>query len=281
MFRARLILCFAMLMFLTPAYADQAPRRVVSMNLCTDQLAYMIAAPGQLVSVTYIASDPSASLIHDKLSNLHINHGLAEEILRLDPDLVIAGAYTTRTTVHLLRRLGVQVEEFKPSRNFQDIRNRIVKMGELLHREKVANNYLEAFDKNLEAFLKTPSDNAQKPVLGIYSLNSYVAGKGSLESEMTKAAGFRHMGAEIGLSGSGRLSLESLILTNPDQLMTWRRWAMLPNRSADVLRHPALQRWFSEERRIFMDQRHWICGTPEVINGIKALKRAYEGKKND
>jgi len=281
MLRARLILCFVMLVFFSPAHATEAPRRVVSMNLCTDQLAFMIAAPGQLVSVTYIASDPSASLIHDRISDLHINHGLAEEILRLEPDLVIAGTYTTRTTVHLLRRLGVPVEEFSPSFGFQDIRKNIQKMGQLLHREKVANDYLDAFDKNLEAFSRSAREEAQKPVLGIYSLNSYVSGKGSLESEMTQAAGFRHMGTEIGLEGSGRLSIESLILTNPDHLMTWKRWSKLQTKSAETLRHPALQRWFSADRRIFMDQRHWICGTPEVINGIKALKNVNEGRTND
>ena len=41
--------------------ADPAPRRVVSINLCTDQLAMMLAAPGQLVSVSQLAGDPHSS----------------------------------------------------------------------------------------------------------------------------------------------------------------------------------------------------------------------------
>ena len=45
-----------------PAFAE-APGRVVSINLCTDQLAMMLAAPGQLVSVTYLAQDPRASVM--------------------------------------------------------------------------------------------------------------------------------------------------------------------------------------------------------------------------
>ncbi|MEL6267927.1 MAG: ABC transporter substrate-binding protein, partial [Pseudomonadota bacterium] len=41
--------------------AAQPPARVVSMNLCTDQLAMLIASPGQLVSVSYLARDPASS----------------------------------------------------------------------------------------------------------------------------------------------------------------------------------------------------------------------------
>jgi iron complex transport system substrate-binding protein len=41
----------------TPLRAE-APGRVVSMNLCTDQLALMLAREGQLISVSDIARDP-------------------------------------------------------------------------------------------------------------------------------------------------------------------------------------------------------------------------------
>ena len=35
---------------------DGAPARVVSMNLCTDQVAMMLAAPGQLVSISHVSA---------------------------------------------------------------------------------------------------------------------------------------------------------------------------------------------------------------------------------
>jgi iron complex transport system substrate-binding protein len=44
------------------AFAEP-PRRVVSMNLCTDQLAMLVAAPGQLLSVSRIARDPRVSAL--------------------------------------------------------------------------------------------------------------------------------------------------------------------------------------------------------------------------
>ena len=51
----------AALMVTSAADAQTAPLRVVSMNLCTDQLAMMLADEGQLISVSDIAIDPNMS----------------------------------------------------------------------------------------------------------------------------------------------------------------------------------------------------------------------------
>ena len=76
--------------------AAERPQRVVSMNLCTDQLAMLLAAPGQLISVSYLAQDARSSAMAEAAQGFEMNHGLAEEIAFLRPDLVLAGRYTTR-----------------------------------------------------------------------------------------------------------------------------------------------------------------------------------------
>ena len=272
------IIYFLVFMMAWSSASFAAPARVVSMNLCTDYLALKIAKPEQLISVSYLSKDRGASLISDEIPENKINHGLAEEILRLKPDLVIAGTYTTRTTVHLMRRLGLRVEEFAPARDFAGIRANIRRMGKILGREEVAEGLVQMLDRDLQSLTLKHKPKEQQPLVGIYSVNSYVSGANSLESKMTNAAGVRHMGTEIGLNGSGRLSLEDFILTNPDFLMTWARWSDSPTRSSDVLRHPALTHWFGDKRRLFLDQRHWICGTPEVMTGAKALQAEIAGR---
>src|SRR5690606_31042246 len=69
--------------------AESAPQRVVSMNLCTDQIAMLLAAEGQLISVSDLAADPRMSSMADKAAAYHENHGRAEEIYLMRPDLVI------------------------------------------------------------------------------------------------------------------------------------------------------------------------------------------------
>src|SRR3546814_9604599 len=78
------------------------------MNVCTDQLVMQIARPERIVSLSFLSRDPQVSAMAAEAVVFPVNHGLAEEILPLRPDLVVAGSYTTRPTVHLLRRLGAR-----------------------------------------------------------------------------------------------------------------------------------------------------------------------------
>lgn len=50
------------------------------------------------------------------------NEGLAEEIYLMQPDLVLAGSFTSRATVEMLQRLGVRVELFEPIYGLDDPR---------------------------------------------------------------------------------------------------------------------------------------------------------------
>jgi iron complex transport system substrate-binding protein len=80
------------------------------MNVCTDQLAMLIAGEGQLHSVSALASDPRTSAMAGEARAFPANHALAEEIFLMQPDLVLAGTFSARATVGLLRRLGFRVE---------------------------------------------------------------------------------------------------------------------------------------------------------------------------
>ncbi|HZD24624.1 MAG TPA: ABC transporter substrate-binding protein, partial [Alphaproteobacteria bacterium] len=110
-------------------------RRVVSLNLCTDQLAVRLAAPGQLLSVSNWALKPASSMVVNEVRGLVINHGQAEEILPLKPDLVLVGDFTNRATVGLLRRLGRDVQEFGTPQDFDGIVAQVRRMAGLLGRE--------------------------------------------------------------------------------------------------------------------------------------------------
>jgi iron complex transport system substrate-binding protein len=90
---------------------NPAPRRIVSLNLCTDQLVLALADRDAVRSVTWLAHDSHISTMATEAAHVPVNHGLAEEIVPLAPDLVIAGLYTTRTAVALLRRLGIPLVE--------------------------------------------------------------------------------------------------------------------------------------------------------------------------
>ena len=68
-------------------------RRIVSLDLCTDQLLVELVARERIAAVTYLAAHASLSAIPEQARGLPITHGGAEDVLRLDPDLVLAGPF--------------------------------------------------------------------------------------------------------------------------------------------------------------------------------------------
>lgn len=244
--------------------AGAAPQRVVSMNLCSDQLAMMLAAPGQLVSVSSLSRDPRLSPMADQAAGYAANAGRAEEIYLMRPDLVIAGTYTPAATVAMLRRLGVRVEVLPPAEDFGAIRTEITRMGALLGRADAAGELLARFDADL-ASLRGAEGQGRA---ALYYANGFTSGPDTLAGSILAAAGYANIAAEQGIIATTALPLERLVMARPDRLITGARW---PGRSRAeaILDHPALAAIGSEPR---VTDRDWACGTPFVIRAIRSLQ---------
>ncbi|MBD3788104.1 MAG: ABC transporter substrate-binding protein [Sphingomonadales bacterium] len=252
--------------------APPAPARVVSINLCTDQLAMLLAAPGQLVAVSDIATDPLSSAMAEQAAAYPATHGLAEEVYLLHPDLVLAGTYSPRATVEMLRGLGIPVVEFAPASGIEDIRAGLTQMGAALGREAEAAAMIADFDARLAA-LRAPA-GAPRPRAAIYSANGYITGTHSLSAEVIEAAGFDYIARELGYDYGGTLPLEALIFAAPDLVITGPRYPGA-SRSEEILAHPALAEM--QARRVQVEDRNWICGLPAALDTVAQLGAVRQG----
>ena len=250
--------------------AAEPPRRVLSMNLCTDQLAMMLAAPGQLVSVSYLAQDPSASAMAVEAGRLPVNHGLAEEIFLMRPDLVLAGAWSTPETIRLLDRLNIPVEVFPIESDIAGIRANIRRMGAVLGREAQARAMLARFDADLA---RLSDAQGPRPRAALYAANGYSSGSDSLAGEIVALAGFDNVADELGLPSGGVLPLETLLLSDPDLLVEGRRYAGHA-RAQEVLDHPALQALARGRPAELMSDPDWVCGNPHILRAVSQLRDA-------
>lgn len=265
---SRLISLTVALVLTGAAVLAGAPRRVVSVNLCTDQLALLLAAPGQLVSVSRLAHDPESSALYDAARPIPANGSGAEEVFLLKPDLVLAGTYTSDATVRMLRNLGIPVERFAPARSLDDIPARLEQMGRALGREDEATRRIAAFRADLTQ-LSTPP--ARRPRAALYYVNSFTLGDHSLAGSILGAAGFSNIATEAGLDWGGTLPLERLILLAPDVIVKGRDYPGQA-RAEDPLTHPALRALERTRVAATLTDRDWICGTPLVLSAVRSLR---------
>ena len=246
-----------------PVWAADAPGRVVSMNLCTDQLAMMLAAPGQLVSVSRIALDPVSSAMSAEAAAYPINAGIAEEVFALAPDLVLGGTYTDPFAVQMLRDLGIEVVQFPIVSQLSDIPDVVRQMGAALGRVATA----DILAREVEARLDTISNvtDEEVPEAAFFFANGYSLGAGTLSHDIVTKAGFANLAERLGRSGGGRLSLEELLLNRPDVLVSAQPYPAA-SRSEEIMAHPAL-----DGIPRVASGPEWVCGTPLTLRALDQM----------
>ncbi len=248
----------------TASSTVSAPARVVSINLCTDQLAMMLAAPGQLASVSYLASDPRSSTMVDEAAAYPANHARAEEVYLMRPDLVLAGQYTSAATVSMLRRMGIRVEQFAPARSLDDVVARMQQMGAALGRQATTQAAVTRFRTALD---EVREDIARHPRAALYYANGYTTGDNTLAGQIVIAAGFENAATEAGYPGGGFMPLEVLAMIAPDAVITSKPYRGA-SRSEAILDHPVVARLRARVPVAGFSDRDWICGTPHVLRAI-------------
>ena len=249
--------------------ATPAPARVVSMNLCTDQLAMLIAAEGQLISVSDVAFDPFSSAMSEEAAGYLENHGLAEEIYLMKPDLVLAGAFSDRATLAMLERLGISVVRLDVARRLQDVPERMRQVGAALRREAQAEELVADYEARLAGFRAAV---ARRPRAALYYANGYTLGDNSLSGQILLAAGFDNVATQAGIEISGTLPLEVLAMQAPEALITGTKYPGA-SRSEDILHHPVIETLRQRLPGAGVTGRDWLCGTPHVLRAVETMAR--------
>jgi iron complex transport system substrate-binding protein len=250
------------------------PVRIVSLDLCTDQLLVELVARDRIAAVTHLAADPSVSAIPEKARGIPITHGLAEDVLRYDPDLVLAGPFGVSATVELLRRLGrnVVVVPTQPQ-SLGGVPDAVRAVAAAVGEAAGGEAMVAEFDRRL-ARLAAPAGAASRPTALIYQIGGSVSGPGSLADAALVAAGFRNVSAAYRLTRGGQVPLELLVADPPDLLVLASSPEEYRTALADNLRHPVIRQLRRRIPSLELPWRYWLCGTPHIADAIERLASA-------
>lgn len=259
--------------------AVERPQRIASLNLCTDQMLMMLVEPERIASISFLSlqNERTPPELREAASGLPVNHGLAEEVLLQEPDLVLAGTYTARPAVGLLRRMGVQVEDFEPEMSFDDMRTNLLRMGELVGETEKAKAIIADFDAELAALKEQAGAIEDMPVFADIDVNNWLAGSGTLSAEIVHAGGYRTLAETLGVVGHQNVPLELLVTTDPDLMALETPWSDPPSLATNGLQHPALRRMAAARDVVDMPERFTICATPYSLEGARLLARQRAG----
>lgn len=277
--RACLFLCLGWVALAVVASAPAAwaapPQRIVSLDLCADQLLVDLAPRERIAAVTHLAADPSVSAVPDKARGLRVTRGGAEDVLRYDPDLVLAGPYGVSATVDLLRRLGRNVVLVPLAEDIDGIRASVRTVAAAIGEPARGEGTIAAFERRIAA-LRPARPAKRQPTAIVYQVGGVVSGQGSLADALLAATGFHNMAADYRLTHAGQVPLEAMVAMPPDLLILSSAPNEYATALADNLRHPAIAWLQARHASLELPWPLWLCGTPHVLDAMERLAAARD-----
>lgn len=242
--------------------------RVMSISLCTDQLLLALLPPERITSVTWLAHDPSISLLLQEAKQVAANRGLAEEVVRDRPDLVLAGSFTTPATRGLLRQLKFPLLEVGSLDSFEDIRRVTREVAAAVGASPRAEQLLARMDATLDTLAQT----APLPLrVAAWDGSGFSARPGSLYDTLLQTAGATNIAHEAKSANISAPTVETLLAMAPALLVRGAPRFDKPGRRSDAAHHPLIGRYWGD-RTIVLAQSAYVCGTPFAADAAVALR---------
>lgn len=254
----------------------RAAKRIVSLNLCTDQLALMLADRAEIVGLSPLVQDCSGSVLCQKAQDVPVLSSTAENVIGAHPDVVLAGQFTARVAVKAAREVGAKVLTLPPASSLAEIPVQIMQVAQAVGHPERGQQMVDAFLKRLA--LLSISRQAEDPVAAVYEANGFVAGAGSLPDDVLAHAGLRNLSTVAGITGAGRVPLETLLAQQPDLLVRDRSGQGYSLAQA-MLDNPVLKRFFSGKHVVDIPASLWLCGLPQTLDAVALLRHARNNLK--
>lgn len=269
-----IILCCS---FGCSAVQAEGPRRIVSMNLCTDQMVLQLAEPGTVVSVSFLTADPAESPAAHMTSGLTLNYGQAEEIIVLNPDLVVTGRYTTTAAKILLRRLGYRILEVDVPLTFDAVRETYFTLGQVLDRTEAARRLIDNLDRRFAALENRVGGRTFGSVL-ILDANGFTVGRPSLIDQVLGRIGLLNVAARLNIGDFGQVTMEAVLIAKPDHLVRMEYRSDMPSLANQTLSHPALVKYLGSKTMISVPQSWLNCGGPYLADAAERVLDSVESQ---
>lgn len=272
-----LLLMLAVLLSASSVAAQMAPpKRVVTVNLCLDLMALRLAAPGQLVGVSYLSHDPRLSTLADRARAIAPVRAKVESILALKPDLVIMDQSSHVNLKRLLRQAGVPILELHWAASLDEAETLIARVAEALGNEAEGRRLVEKMQADRRAFAWTQPPVGRAAVL---QANHGTNGKGSLMDELLGMSGFRNLAAELGIPAFGRMSLETVLAGQPDLLVLDADGNAAPARGTEFVDHHLVEVLEERAKVVTVPMKYAVCAGPESVEVLRRLAEARAAMK--
>jgi iron complex transport system substrate-binding protein len=245
------------------------PQRIVSLNMCADQLVLALADRSQIAGLTRNAPKPELSAEAAKARGLRILGTSAEEILEIEPDLVVGMPARRSAAMAALGGQGYNMLDLKSANTVEEIYAAIRQTAAAVgHPERG-----EALIAQMQGELARILANGRGRVAAYYQRRGYMTGTGTLIDDLMTRMGLVNLAGKLGKPPLAQVSLEEMVAAQPDFLIVESATDRAVDQGTEMLHHPALQ----GIPRISIPQAWTVCGGPAYVKAARGMADQMDG----
>src|SRR5690606_26102745 len=174
-----------------------APQRIVSMNMCVDAILVELVDHNRIAALSHYSRDPLRSTIAPVAKQLPITYETAEEVVSLQPDLVLASRHSAIATRNALGRVGIRFELLDVPDSIQGSIEQLRHIARLVDAEDRGEAMVERIE---QAMVRARTTNKDRLVSGaVYQPGGLSAGAATVTGELMQIAGIENIAARYGI----------------------------------------------------------------------------------
>jgi len=243
----------------------EPPKRIVSLNLCADQYLLALADPGQITALTRFARDPDMSAGATAAAHIPMTRGSAEDVLALDPDLIVATPGRRSGTRAAIAKQKYPTLDLPSAGSYDAIVGQIRDVAKAVGHPERGEAMIRRMDAELAALPRIHSGR----LAAHYQRRGYMTGTGTLIDDLMQRVGLTNLAAKLGKPALSQLTIEQLIAAHPDYLIVESASDRVRDEGTEMLHHPALR----DIPRIRLPQAWTVCGGPAYVEAARSLTR--------
>ncbi|MFN7029414.1 MAG: ABC transporter substrate-binding protein [Sphingopyxis sp.] len=245
------------------AKAPAVPQRIVSINLCADQLVLALADRSQIAGLTKNATDREMSGEAVAARGIRLLSNSAEQILAIEPDLIVGMPASRSAALAALPQHEYPLLDLETANTLDEIHTSIGQTAAAVGHPARGDALIARMQREL-AGLPKPGEGR---VAAYYQRRGYMTGTGTLIDELMARVGLVNLAGKLGKPPLSQLSLEEMVAAKPDFLIVESATDKVIDQGSEMLHHPALK----DIPRISVPQAWTVCGSPAYTQAARSM----------
>ncbi|QMU30371.1 ABC transporter substrate-binding protein [Adhaeribacter radiodurans] len=246
------------------------PKRVMALAPSATEMLFAVCDESQIIARTQNCNYPAQVKSKPVVNNYPMDY---EKLVQLKPDLIFTvDGITPPEVAARIQELGIPVY-FQTFGKLNDIFDRLVDIGRIMHRDAYAMYYADSLQKQLKKIAALKGNTAYKPKVLAITWNDpiYVYGRNTIFTDKLHVIGAENAVTEVMSQPYPALTREYILKVNPDVIIGGTFGKM---DSTFFQQYPELKQTNAyQNRRIFAATDDLMSRpSPRVVESVRELQ---------